>query len=73
MRITRGIFNKHTNVVEIYTIEVDPDQPMHRRKMEADEVQLALHQTINRESPPPVCEIWAEKQAHDILNLESVA
>lgn len=67
MIITRGVFNKRTETTEIFAISINPNHVIiSDAKREADEVQLALYNRINRNATP-AAEEWADKFAEFIL------
>jgi hypothetical protein len=69
MNITRGVH--HFGITETFVIEVDDDITIHAAKMQANEVQLALHQELNGIHSGKVgykhVENWAMAEASHML------
>lgn len=67
MIITRGIYDRRTETTEIFGISINPNHVViSDAKREADEVQLALYNRVNRNATP-AAEEWADKFAQFLL------
>lgn len=67
MIITRGVYNRRTETTEIFGISINPNHVViSDAKREADEVQLALSNIINKASQPSAKE-WADTFAQFLL------